>query len=111
MEVAKPQDEIEKIALSCAKEANKHNDNDWYRESEEISKNTAVTAILEYKKYQKKALEKIKSVLDKHHKWHNEIGEVIYPGEGIEIDLSLEYQDSSLCEETIEALKLLEKIL
>lgn len=45
-------------------------------------------------------------VLNKHHSWHHDIGTVIM-GQGeskFEIDLSDAYSDSSLCDDTMEAL-------
>ncbi len=55
--------------------------------------------------------EELKRVLRQHDRWHNEIGRIIIPkGEDtqleqdVELNLSLEYQDSGLCEDTIKAL-------
>ncbi|MCB1460946.1 MAG: Lar family restriction alleviation protein [Nitratireductor sp.] len=48
-----------------------------------------------------------KEVLRKHHRWHDGIGVVKFTEDGqeIELDLSAEYGDSTLHEETVEALK------
>lgn len=48
-----------------------------------------------------------KEVLRKHHRWHDGIGVVKFTEDGqeIELDLSAEYGDSTLYEETVEALK------
>lgn len=44
--------------------------------------------------------------LRKHHKWHCDIGEVIFPSDPeITIDLTDGYSDSTLCEETIAAIR------
>jgi len=55
-------------------------------------------------------VEQLKAVLKKHHKWHEDIGVVklIYGGsiDDVQLDLSAEYADSSLCEETMAALAL-----
>lgn len=45
--------------------------------------------------------------LRRHHDWHNDIGTVLLPvegGETVELNLTLEYHDSSLCETTLESL-------
>ncbi len=49
----------------------------------------------------------LRKVLERHHQWHQDIGAVKLihdDGKETELDLSLEYSDSSLCDETIEAL-------
>lgn len=56
-----------------------------------------------------RSVEKVLQILRKHHKWHQEIGEVYFPDESgvpqnIPIDLSDGYADSALCEETVAAL-------
>jgi hypothetical protein len=53
--------------------------------------------------------ERLREALIKHHQWHQETGVVqFFPDddnpEGYVLDLSLEYSDSSLCEQTIAAL-------
>lgn len=55
------------------------------------------------------AVRALVEALRRHHKWHNEIGLVLFtPEEGsdgpTEINLSTEYGDSSLCEITLDAL-------
>lgn len=59
-----------------------------------------------------KALKMCEEMLKKQHKWHLEIGKVIFPkseesglDEPIELDLSSEYIESSLYEDTSKALK------
>jgi len=52
---------------------------------------------------------KLQQVIEQHHKWHQDIGivKLIHEdGKETELDLSLEYSDSSLCDETMEALAL-----
>ena len=54
-------------------------------------------------------IEKLVETLRQHHKWHQELGEVkikLGNNEWLELDLSLEYSDSSLCEKTCECLEL-----
>ncbi len=46
---------------------------------------------------------KLRSVLAMHHQWHQDIGTVIIDGD--ELNLSLEYSDSTMCEKTMEVLK------
>ena len=52
--------------------------------------------------------EKLRAVLKRHHQWHQDIGVVKLvheDGKETELDLSMEYSDSSLCDESIEALR------
>ena len=51
----------------------------------------------------------LRAVLKSHHDWHQAVGTVLFPAEPeqpgpIEIDLSAEYADSTLCERTLRAL-------
>jgi hypothetical protein len=56
---------------------------------------------------------RFKNVLRKHHQWHLDIGTVLFPddsgdghhGSPVEVNLTDSYSDSTLCEETLEALK------
>jgi len=53
---------------------------------------------------------RLREALQKHHQWHLNVGEVLFPAENgqaepTEIDLTAEYQDSSLCETTCAALQ------
>ena len=50
---------------------------------------------------------KLVEALRQHHKWHQDIGVVkihLDNGEWLELDLSLEYSDSGLCEDTCNTL-------
>ncbi len=49
------------------------------------------------------------AVLKQHHDWHQEIGTILFPAEAqqdgpTEIDLSVEYADSTLCNRTMDAI-------
>lgn len=56
----------------------------------------------------KATIARLRKALEKHHKWHLEIGEVVFPSDDrspdTTIDLTDAYSDSSLCEETVKAL-------
>lgn len=48
---------------------------------------------------------RLREALEMHHQWHQDVGVVkLVPGD-IELNLSLEYTDSTLCEKTMEALQ------
>ena len=54
-------------------------------------------------------VKKLKQVLSKHHQWHQDIGLVKLIHENskeTELDLSTEYSDSSLCDDTMDALSI-----
>jgi hypothetical protein len=57
-------------------------------------------------------VDKLRSVLRKHHQWHLNIGTVVLSEEDkdgnkqtYELNLSSEYGDSTLCDETLDALR------
>lgn len=51
---------------------------------------------------------KLVEALNMHHQWHQDIGAVTLD-DGTELNLSLEYADSTMCEKTDEALARFEK--
>jgi hypothetical protein len=64
-----------------------------------------------WKKYEESQarVAELEAALRRHHEWHQNIGEVLFPCDDnhvdiVTIDLSLEYSDSSMCEQTVSAL-------
>lgn len=60
---------------------------------------------------ERERMQSVFDALETHHKWHCDIGTVTFPAEEevpepVEIDLSAEYGDSTLCQRTVKALAL-----
>lgn len=62
-----------------------------------------------------KLLERARDIIAKHHGWQNESEDLFLEferdGETVRVDISGEYMDSSLCEETMEVLSALNHTL